>query len=81
VSLTANPHHRRAMLVVMTSEGEAGYMAAIARQEGWADTLAVDLGSEDIEAAGALLRELQRRLRDSNATSAAALIRSTVKGA
>src|SRR5271166_5189105 len=39
VSFVANPHHRRAILVVMTDEGEAVYRAALARQEGWADAL------------------------------------------
>lgn len=63
VSLIANPHHRRAMLVVMTDGGEAAYQAASARQEGWADALAASFSPERIEAAGDLLRELQRRRR------------------
>jgi DNA-binding MarR family transcriptional regulator len=80
VSLIANPHHRRAMLVVMTDGGEAAYQAASARQEGWADALAVSLSPERIEAAGDLLRELQRRLRDGAATPAEIPTRSTTKG-
>lgn len=57
-----NPHHRRAMLVVMTERGEAAYRAASERQERWAEALASGLSPEGVEAAGTLLRELQRRL-------------------
>ncbi len=62
VRLDPNPHHRRAMLVTMTEQGEAAYRAASARQERWADALAVGLSPKGIEAADLLLRELQRRL-------------------
>ena len=62
VRLDPNPHHRRAMLVMMTERGEAAYSAASARQERWADALAVGLSPKSVEAAGLLLRELQRRL-------------------
>jgi len=80
VGLVANPHHRRAMLVVMTDEGKAAYRAALARQEGWADTLAVGLSPDGIEAAGDLLRELQRRLRAA-AASAETAPQSALEGA
>ncbi len=62
VRLDPNPHHRRAMLVMMTERGEAAYRAASARQERWADALAAGLSPRGVEAAGVLLRELQRRL-------------------
>ena len=81
VSLAANPHHRRAMLVMMTNEGQAAYRAALARQEGWADALAAGLSPDRIEAAGSLLRELQRRLRDGAAAPADAPMRSNPEGA
>ena len=81
ISLAANPHHRRAMLVVMTGEGRAAYQAALARQEGWATTLAAGLLPDRIAAAGDLLRELQRRLRDGAAAPAEAATRSTPEGA
>ncbi len=68
VTLSTNPHHRRAMLVVMTDAGKAAYRAAMSRQEGWSDAVAADLPPEGIEAAGELLRELQRRLRGDAAT-------------
>jgi DNA-binding MarR family transcriptional regulator len=65
VRLDPNPHHKRAMLVAMTARGESAYRAASERQAGWADLLAAGLSSEAVEAAGALLRELQRRLEAS----------------
>ncbi len=80
LSLLTNPHHRRAMLVVMTDGGEAAYRAAMARQEGWADALAIGLSPESIEAAGDLLRELQQRLRAGAATPAETPTRSALEG-
>src|SRR4051812_45645077 len=62
VCLEPNPHHRRAMLVVMTEAGDAAYRAASARQERWADALASGLPAKSFEAASELLREMQRRL-------------------
>jgi DNA-binding MarR family transcriptional regulator len=76
VNLVVNPHHRRAMLVVMTDEGEVAYRAATARQEGWADALAVGLSLESLETAGDLLRDLQRRLRNGGGTAAETSTRS-----
>ena len=62
VRLQPNPHHRRAMLVTMSERGEAAYSAASERQKRWAGALAAGLSAESLEAAGALLRELQTRL-------------------
>ena len=62
VRLDPNPHHKRAMLVAMTERGETAFRAAMERQEVWADVLAAGLSPESVEAAGALLRELRRRL-------------------
>ena len=67
VGLEPNPHHRRAMLVVMTDAGDAAYRAACERQERWADALANGLPAESFEAASGLLREMQRRLDESRA--------------
>jgi DNA-binding MarR family transcriptional regulator len=64
--LEPNPHHRRAMLVIMTERGEKAYRAAISRQEPWADALATGLSPREIGAATRLLRELQRRLAASS---------------
>jgi DNA-binding MarR family transcriptional regulator len=62
VRLDPNPHHKRSMLVAMTERGETAFRAAMGRQEVWADVLAAGLSPESVEAAGALLRELRRRL-------------------
>ena len=64
IRLALNPHHRRAMLVLLTEAGEAVYRAAMTRQERWADRLAAGLAHEGIEAASATLRELRRHLHD-----------------
>ena len=72
VRLEPNPHHRRAMLVVMTEAGDAAYRAASARQERWADTLIAGLPAESFEAASELLREMQRRLDEPNALTSSA---------
>ena len=62
VRLEENPHHRRAMLVVMTPDGHAAYDHASKRQKAWVRELAAGLPSAQIAMAGALLQELQRRL-------------------
>ena len=71
VQLDPNPHHQRAMLVTMTERGERAYRAATERQGRWAEALAADLSPEAIEAAAALLREMQRRLAGPGTTAIA----------
>src|SRR6266446_7206276 len=39
VRFVANPHHRRARLVLLTARGKAAYDAAMRRQEPWASRL------------------------------------------
>ncbi|KAB1073411.1 MarR family winged helix-turn-helix transcriptional regulator [Methylobacterium planeticum] len=73
VRLEPNPHHRRAMLVTMTERGAGAYRAASERQGRWAEALSAGLPPEGIEAAGDLLREMQRRLGGLD-TPAAAVI-------
>lgn len=67
VGFAANPHHRRAKLVVLTARGRATYEAAILRHVGWsnglADGLVADgLTADDIVAATAVMRTLLARL-------------------
>ena len=69
VRLDPNPHHKRAMLVAMTERGETAFRAAMERQEVWADDLTAGQSRENVEAASALLRELQRRLDASPITT------------
>jgi DNA-binding MarR family transcriptional regulator len=58
----ANPHHRRAKLVLLTERGQAAFRAAMNRQRPWAAALSRGLSSEAIQAATAVLRTLLRRL-------------------
>src|SRR5436190_18925964 len=51
VAFEANPHHRRAQLVVLTDKGRQTYDAAIRLQVPWVDGLSDGLSLEDIEAA------------------------------
>jgi DNA-binding MarR family transcriptional regulator len=64
VQIDPNPHHRRAGLITFTDKGEDAYRQAIARKDRWADGLCIGLSAETVEAADALLRDLQRRLDD-----------------
>ncbi len=46
----------------MTERGEAAFRTASERHGRWAEVLMADLSPERIEAAGELLREIQRRI-------------------
>lgn len=58
----ANPHHRRAKLVLLTAKGEATYRSIMKRYEPWALAVADGLQTERIAQAAELLRLLQLRL-------------------
>lgn len=62
VRLDPNPHHRRALLVVLTEAGRGAFAAATARQRAWAEGLSAGLRPEAVETAAELLRVLERRL-------------------
>lgn len=62
IRLEPNPHHRRAMLVVMTDDGLSAYASASLRQERWANSLAAGLPAEGIADAVSMLRTLRQRL-------------------
>ncbi len=66
VRLAPNPHHQRAMLVVLTADGHAVYAAAMQRQRPWADRLATGLSPQDIDTAGRVLATLRARLQSRN---------------
>ncbi len=59
-----NPHHKRAPLVVLTKGGRAAFEAATRKQVEWVNVLAAGVTPENIRAAVELLRELERRLRE-----------------
>jgi DNA-binding MarR family transcriptional regulator len=62
VRFAANPHHRRAKLVLLTERGKSAYAAAMRRQEPWANALAGRLTIREIEAATQTLRALRKHL-------------------
>lgn len=62
VELKANPHHRRAKLVVLTEAGVHAIERAGERQVPWASTLADGLTAGDISAARRVLLAMRNRL-------------------
>ena len=62
VAFAANPHHRRAKLVLLTGEGRDVYQAALDRQIPWVNRLAAALEEKDIDTALRVARTLVRRL-------------------
>ncbi len=62
VTFDANPHHRRAKLVVLTKKGHAAFDAVSRLQIPWANALGRGLAARDIAAAAQLLKTLTTRL-------------------
>jgi DNA-binding MarR family transcriptional regulator len=62
LALTANPHHRRAKLVVLTDRGARLYEAIEKRRLPWTDALAEGLSPRTIASALTTLRALRDRL-------------------
>lgn len=62
VRFTANPHHQRAKLVVLTAEGTAAVNAADARQQPVGRQLEASIGRERIAAALDVLSEIDALL-------------------
>ncbi len=67
--LAANPHHRRARLVLMTKAGRAAYAAAMALQTPWAEALGQDLPPAEIDAARRVLLAMRVHLSPDNDTT------------
>lgn len=63
LEFTANPHHERAKLVLMTDKGKAAFAAAMVKQRQWAAKLANGLTVRSIEEAAATLRQLCSKLK------------------
>lgn len=62
VSLEPNPHHKRAQLVVLTSQGQQAYEGAIELYNPLVAKLADGLTTDDIAAAQRVLTTLRARL-------------------
>lgn len=69
VRLEPNPHHRRAMLVLMTDAGADAYAQAAERQERWVNNLAAGLPADVIATTTDLLQTLRHRLAPPDASA------------
>jgi len=62
VAFKANPHHRRAQLVVLTDKGRDAYDAAMRLQAPWINNLADGLRVEDINTMHGVITALRKKL-------------------
>lgn len=62
VALAANPHHRRASLVVLTDKGQQAFEAAMRLQAPLADALAEGLAVKDLETTHNVIKAVCRKL-------------------
>jgi len=62
VAFQANPHHRRAQLVVLTEKGREVFAAAMRLQAPWIDRLSDGLRIEDIDTTHRVMTALRRKL-------------------
>lgn len=63
IAFAANPHHRRAQLVVLTDKGRRTYDAAMRLQAPWVNDLANGLSVKDIEGVHRVVTALRRNLK------------------
>jgi len=66
VAFEANPHHRRAQLVVLTDKGRQTFDAAMRLQIPWVNSLSDGFVVKDIEAARRVMMALRKRLEGNN---------------
>jgi DNA-binding MarR family transcriptional regulator len=62
VAFEANPHHRRAQLVVLTPKGKGAFEAAMELQAPWVNNLANGLSVRDIETVHRTITTLRKKL-------------------
>lgn len=62
VKFEANPHHRRAQLVVLTEKGKRTFDAAMALQAPWINGLSEGLAVKDIEAVHRAITAVRKKL-------------------
>ncbi len=65
VSFAANPHHRRAQLVVLTDKGRQTFDAAMRLQAPWINSISAGLAVKDIEAVHRVITTLRKKLEGS----------------
>jgi DNA-binding MarR family transcriptional regulator len=66
VAFEANPHHRRAQLVVLTDKGRRAFDAAMDLQAPWVNSLSEGLAVKDIETVHRVITALRRKLEGNN---------------
>lgn len=64
VRFEANPHHRRAQLVVLTDKGRQTFDAAMRLQAPWVNRLSDGLALDEIKSAHRVIKRLQTNLDD-----------------
>ncbi len=62
VAFEANPHHRRAQLVVLTDKGKQTFDAAMRLQAPWVNNLSEGLSVKDIETMHRIIIALRQKL-------------------
>jgi DNA-binding MarR family transcriptional regulator len=62
VAFEANPHHRRAQLVVLTDKGRQTFDAAMRLQAPWINSLSDGLSVKDIETVHRVIAALRKKL-------------------
>jgi DNA-binding MarR family transcriptional regulator len=62
VGLEANPHHRRAQLVVLTDKGRQAFNAAMRLQAPWINSISAGLSVKDIETVHRVITALRKKL-------------------
>jgi DNA-binding MarR family transcriptional regulator len=66
VAFAANPHHRRAQLVMLSGKGKRVFDAAMDLQAPWVNSLSERLAVKDIETVHRVITALRRKLEGSN---------------
>src|SRR5271168_3996608 len=62
VAFRANPHHRRAQLVILTEKGQQTFDAAMGLQAPWINALAEGLKVSELETAHSVIARLRQKL-------------------
>ena len=65
VAFAANPHHRRAQLVVLTDKGRRTFEAAMELQAPWINRISEGLPVKDIQTVHRVIAALRKRLEGS----------------
>ena len=64
VAFEANPHHRRAQLVVLTDKGRHTFDALMRLQAPWIDSISAGLSVKDIATVHRVMTSLRKKLED-----------------